>query len=229
LLIFKEVVAEVKEVKERLAILGDDSSTAEQDKQRLDLLLRLVAYINSFVWLKKQSARRKLRDFLRSRYDYRKTAEKYGVTVGSMHMSVSYAANQLKKRIGGAVDLLRSGDIAGAEREFEIVTGCYDDLFLRVVRDHFKPTKDAEVELGTCEKELSFLSAFVSRNIENLIAELDRRKVEHLLHILLKTDDRSYSTIRSQLFRCLEGELEASEALALVEGYEIDSRPSLWF
>lgn len=229
LLIFREVAAEVREVKVRLAILGDDSSTVEQDKQKLDFLLRIVAYINSFIWLKKKSARRKLRDFLRSKYNYREIAEKYGVTVGSMHMSVSYVASQLKKRIGGVLDLLRSGDIAGAEREFEICTGCYDDLFVRVVRDHFKPEKDAGVDLSTCEKELSFLSAFVSRNIENLVAALDRQKVEHLLYILLKTDDRSYSTIRSQLFRSLEGELEASEALALVEGYELSSRPSLWF
>jgi hypothetical protein len=219
MLVFKVIEEEVQEAKDRLAVLGEEVDTA-QDEKRLDLLLRIVAYINSFVWLSHGSSRTKLKYFLQNRYDYRQTAEKFGVSVKSLHVSVSYAANRLKKRIGGALEQLQSGDLSAADREFALGTGALNsNLFISAIHDRFAPVKNAGVDLSTCEKELGFLSRFTQHHFGRVLDSLDRQKLEHLLFILSQ-NDRSYMSERSILYRCLEGEMEPSEAIdQLIDGY----------
>lgn len=219
MLIFKEIEEEVNEVKDRLAILGEEVDSS-LDEQKLELLMRMVAYVNSYVWLSHGKTREKLGYFLRNKYDYRETAKKFEVSVKSLHVSVSYAANRLKKRIGGALALLRSGDIAEADREFALGTGALDtNLFISPIHDRFAPVKNAGVDLADCENELGFLARFTQYHFGIVLDSLDRQKLEHLLYILSQ-NDRSYMSERSILYRRLEGELKPSEAIdQLIDGY----------
>lgn len=225
MLIVKELTEEIKETSERLAALELD--LGDLDKVRIDLLLRILDYSRSLVWLSRSGLRKKWVDFLSSGYSYRDTAEKHGVTIKSVHDSMGYADRLLKKRIGNAFVLLQSGDISGAEREFAIGTGsCPSAIFVREVEDRFKPVLDAGVDLSTCEKELRFLSRFTRRHFTMVMDSLDRQKLEHLLYILLG-NDRCYMTERGYLFRCLEGQLEPVEALAHLHDDYIYAAPKL--
>lgn len=225
MLLSKELVEEVKETSERLAALGLNSE--DLDKERIDLLIRMVDYMKSLVWLSRSSSRKKWVDFLSSGYSYRNTAEIHGVTIKSLYDSIGYADKLLKKRIGNAFVLLQSGDISGAEREFAIGTGsCPSAIFVREVEDRFKPVFNAGVDLSNCEKELRFLSRFTRRHFTMVMDSLDRQKLEHLLYILLE-NDRCYMTERGYFFRCLEGELEPAEALVHLHDNYVYAAPKL--
>lgn len=227
MLIFKELAEEVSEVQNRLAV-WDEGEDHAQDEKKLDLLLRLVAFTNSYVWLSHGKSREKLAYFLKNGYDYRDTAVKFGVSVKSIHASVSYAANRLKKRIGLALELLRSGDLVAAEREFALGTGAYNtNLFISAIHDRFVPVKHSGVDLSTCHKELGLLFRFTHHHFGRVLDALDQQKLEHLLFVL-SHNDRSYMTERSILFRCLEGEFSPDEALALLRDFNIYSAPTLF-
>lgn len=227
MLIFKELAEEVSEVQNRLAV-WDEGVDRAQDEKKLDLLLRLIAFTNSYVWLSHGKSREKLAYFLKNGYDYRETAEKFGVSIKSVHASVSYAANRLKERIGVALELLRSGDLVAAEREFALGTGAYNtNLFISAIHDRFVPVKHSGVDLSTCDKELGLLYRFTHHHFGRVLDALDQQKLEHLLFVLSQ-NDRSYVTERSILFRCLEGEYSPDEALALLRDFNIYSAPTLF-
>jgi len=215
MLLVKELEVEVRELYERKAALGSDFS--KLDENRLDFLLRLVDYTKSFLWLSSKGLREKLKDFLRSGYSYRDTAQKHEVSVKSMHDSMGYADKCLKKRIGTAFELFRLDDLAGAEREFAIGTGSADsEMFVRDVEAKFKPLKATSgVELGSCRNEIRFLSLYSKRHLDLVLGHLDRQKIEHLLFILNNTE-MSYITPRGVLFRYLEGQLDLDQAVALL-------------
>ncbi|MFI8711979.1 hypothetical protein [Brevibacillus brevis] len=218
MLVFREIEDLVSEVKGRLATLGVETDSI-LDEQRLRLLMKLVAYVNGFEWLSHEKTRAKVKVFLQGRYRYREVAEQLGVSVSSLHKCISYAGERLRRSIGGTLDLIKSGDLVGAEREFALGTGVLDstNIFFRGIQERFEPVKDAAIDLAHCERELSFLSYFSSRNINRLIGTLDERRVCHLLHILLKGDS-TYLHERNMLFRCiLDGELDASEAIKLLK------------
>lgn len=80
----------------------------------------------------------------------------------------------------------------------------------------------------TCQREISFLSYFSSRNIEKVFEKVDARKLSHLLYVLCRTDDPSYSSERAILCRCiLDGEFDAAEAVRRINGEFIYSNPSV--
>lgn len=218
MLVFREVEDLVLEVRGRLTALGDEANSS-LDEAQLQLLQKIVSYVNSMQWLSHEKMREKVRAFLRSRYTYREVAAQFGMSVSQLHKCISYAGNRLRQRIGGTLELLKAGNIVAAEREFAHATGTVDPsaLFVRGTIERFAPPKkDDGVDLSTCERELSFLSYFSSRNIDKLLDTLDERKVRHLLYILLSTDS-TYLSKRVTLIRCIvAGELKVSEAIRLL-------------
>jgi hypothetical protein len=218
MLVFKEIEEAVRSVKGNLTTLGGEKDLILEE-QRLQLLVRIVVYVNSFDWLSHDKTREKLNSFIQSRYNYRETAEKFGVSVKSLHVSVSYASSRLKKRLGSVLALLEVNEVIAAEREFLIGIGRSNpsDVFVGGIANLFSnPVKNTGVELSTCQRELSFLSYFTIRNIDRVISTLDRAKVCHLLYILLR-NDTTYVSERGILISCLEGELKASEAISLLK------------
>lgn len=147
MLVFREIEDLVLEAKSKIATLGVESDLAIEER-RLQLLMRLVSYVNGYEWLAHEKIRAKIKYFLRSRYNYRLVAEKFGLSISRVHKSMSYASDRLRRRIGGVLALIRSGHLDDAERELAMVTGTVDpaSLFVRGVLERFKPEKDAGCE-----------------------------------------------------------------------------------
>ncbi|MFT9485762.1 MAG: hypothetical protein ACH0QD_00055 [Tepidibacillus sp.] len=226
MLVFREIEELAAEVKSKIATLGDESDLPFEAR-RLQLLMRLVSYVNGYGWLRQEKIREKVRFFLRSRYNYRAVAEKFGLPLSRVHKTVSYASERLRRRIGGVLSLIRSGNLDDAERELAMVTGAVDpsSLFVRGILERFKPVKDTGVDLAACQREISFLSYFSTRNIERVVGKVDARKVNHVLYVLL-TGDATYPE-RGILARCiLDGEFDASEAIKRINDEFIYSVPS---
>lgn len=223
MILVKELEMTIRELYERKSAMGSDFS--EYDQKRLDFLERLIDYTRSYLWLSHEGLRKKMKDFLRSGYSYADTARTHGVSIRSMHNSMEYADKCLKKRIGSAFELVRLGDLVGAEREFAVGTGSASSkMFVRDVEDRYKPIKNAGVSLADCKNELQFLH-YYSKSYFNLVqGHLDRQKIEHLLYILNETD-MSYITSRGILFRYLEGEIELDKVVALLEDEVAQSAP----
>lgn len=227
MLILKEIPAEIREVTERL-ILWDQEVGRTLDRARLDLLLRMSSYVYSCTWLTRRPLVEKVSYFINNDFDYRKTAMEFGVSIKSLHVSISYASSQLKKRLLPALELLRAGNIGAAEEEFAKATGVPGaNLFINEIHDRCEPVKDTSVNLSTCGKELEFLSHYTSYGVSNGLYSLNKKKLEHLLYILTSNDIRS-STERAVLFNCLEGFCDAPKAMGILKELE-DSRGPKFF
>lgn len=216
LLVFKEIEESVRSVQQRLAMLGDDADTTV-DEYRLQLLMQIVKYVNGLSYLSHSASRAKLKLFLRNRYEYRETAEKLGVSVRSLHVTISYAAARLKKRLGCTLDLLLDGDLEAAEREFLIGTGgSPPDLFIRGIAERYDLVKSADVDVSTCARELRFLKFYSESSFAALDNAVDERCVSHLLFILLCNDSR-YVRERGILTRIMTDELDVTEGVRLLK------------
>lgn len=226
MLVFREIEEMVQEVKGKLATLGDESDLSIEER-RLQLLLRLISYVNRYEWLSHKKTREKIACFLKNRYNYRAVADRFGLPLSRVHKTVSYASERLRRRIGGVLALIRSGQLDDAERELALVTGAVDSssLFVRGILERFKPVKDTRVDLADCHREISFLSYFTNRNIDRVLSKIDSKKLNHVLYVLLKSD-ATYPE-RSILARCiLDGEFDASEAIKRINDEFIYSASS---
>lgn len=214
---FRELEELVTEVRTATTALGLDEDLALEEK-RLQLLMQLVSYVNSYEWLSHEKIREKVKCFLKSRYDYRLVAEQFGLPISNVHKCISYASDRLRKRIGGVLTLICSNHLVDAERELAMVTGGVDPsaLFVRGILERIDCKKDAGIDLATCKREISFLSYFTNRNIDTLVESIDTKKLGHLLYVLVNSD--STYPERGILARCIfDGELNASEAIEQIK------------
>lgn len=228
MLVFREIEDLVVGVKSRFATFGVESDLAVEEK-RLHLLMKLVSYVNGYEWLSHEKIREKVAYFLKSRYNYRAVAEKFGLPRSRVHKCISYASDRLRRRVGGILALIRSNQLDDAERELAMVTGAVDpsSFFVRGILDHFVVERGVGVDLATCQREINFLSHFSSRNIGRIVGQVDARKLGHLLYVLCRTEDTLYAPERATLSRCiLDGEFNASEAIRRVNDEFIYSNPS---
>ncbi|WP_312753493.1 hypothetical protein [Rummeliibacillus suwonensis] len=225
MLIFKKIEDAVRMVKQDVAILGVQTNT-DHTAEKLKLLQSIIAYVNSYEWLSHETSRKKLKAFLQSRYNYEMVAAEFNVSVKSLYVTVSYASDRLEKRIGTkTIDLILADDLETAEREFLLGTGKYTptNLFISgMVEALNPPVKDSGVDFSTCERELKFLSSITKKRFNQIVKQLNITKIRHLLYILLQNDS-TYLAERSILARCMDGEVDAKEAIRLIQAESIYS------
>ncbi|MEC1718737.1 hypothetical protein [Schinkia azotoformans] len=214
MIIFRRVEEAFRTTKSNLDTqLPEEELAIELEKMRL--LSKIISYINSYQWLKHEQTRIKIREFLQSSYRYQEVAQKFGVTLNSLQVSVSYAAKKLEKQIGTALDLLLSGEIEAAEREFLLNTGqtVPSTWFLDGVLERLpQPNKKVSADLSVSERELRFLKLMTKKHIEEMVGTLDQDRMKHLLYILLQ-NDRSFISEREILIRFLNGELDVKQVV----------------
>ncbi|EKN71017.1 hypothetical protein P9E76_21805 [Schinkia azotoformans] len=215
MIIFRRLEETFRTVKANLDTqLPEEELEIELEKMRL--LSKIISYVNSYQWLKHEQMKNKIREFLQSKYSYQAVAKKFGVTLNSLQVSVSYAAKRLEeKQIGVALDLLLNGDVVAAERAFLLGTGqtVPSTWFLDGVLDLCPSAKKkTEVDLRVCERELRFLKLMTNKHIEEMIGTLDRDRMMHLLYILLQ-NDRSFIAERDILIRYFNDELDVKQAV----------------
>ncbi|MEF2969111.1 hypothetical protein V3851_25335 [Paenibacillus sp. M1] len=214
MLFVKELPEEIREVTGRLTIWDEETDRA-LDRARLNLLLRMSSYVYSCAWVTRRPLIEKVSFFINNSFDYQKTAEKFGVSVKSLHVSISYASSQLKKRLYPALEHLREGNMGAAEEEFAKATGVPGaNLFIKEIYDRCEP-KAHSIDLASCGNELDFLSRYTYYGLSSELYSLNKQKLEHLLYVLSSNDIRS-ATERAVLFNCLEGYYDASKAMEVL-------------
>ena len=219
MLIFNVIKNEIAECKDRLEILGDNSSTASLDKQRHDLLLSIEAYINSLVWVQKERDRPILRDFITNQLDYHAVAEKHHLSVVRIYALVHSAAEVLNQSLSGVLAHLQSGNLTRAEDEFYLVAG-HSDQWLMSVHQRYRPMAHQGFDISQCEEEIRFLQSLSQADLMGLGHE----KMEHLLYILFNHDNR-YLVERTQLYQCLNGIQGESETVKAIQEYQRSKSP----
>lgn len=207
---------------------GSDEATLALKK--LDLLMQLVSFANSYKYLSHKDIVVRTRVFLQCKYNYREAADLLGgVSLKSLRASVSYAAKRFEKKIGSkTIDLIMEGRLVEAEREFLLSSKTYrpTELFLDDVISRFPPSYGKGVDLGACKREMEFLYALSHRNIDRASASLDPVRVCHLLHVITSSAS-SFIRERDILTRFIAGDLKVSEAISLLNGEYIYSSPTV--
>jgi hypothetical protein len=219
MLIFNAIQHEIAEIRERIEILGADSPTALRDKQRLDLLLSMEAYIQSLVWVQKERDRPIFRDFIVSQHDYHAVAEKYQLPLERVYALVNSAAEVLNQRLSGVLAHLQSGNLTSAEDEFYLIAG-HPQTWLLSVHQRFRPLEHQGFDIAQCEEEIHFLQSLSQADLMGL----GQYKMEHLLYILFNHDNR-YLVERTHLYKCFSDIQGVSETLVAIKEYQRSKSP----
>ena len=219
MMIINVIRNELTEVRERIEILGADSPTALRDKQRLDLLLSLEAYIKSLVWVQKERNRPILRDVVVNQLDYQSIAEKYHYSVERVYALVNSAIEVLNQRLSGVLALLQSGDLARAQDEFYLIAG-HPATWLLSVHQQYRPMAHQGFDIAQCEEEIHFLQSLSQADLMGL----GQDKMEHLLYILFNHDNR-YLVERTHLYKCFSDIQGVSETVKAIQEYQRSKRP----
>lgn len=90
------------------------------EAKKLQFLTTLLSYANGLEWISHQKTKEKIRAYLKSNFQYKAVARRFGVSLNSLQVSISYASKKLHGKIGASLLLLQQGDLEAAEREFLI-------------------------------------------------------------------------------------------------------------
>lgn len=222
MLIFKKIEQEFLKTKEEIINpMSADSQT--ESEQKLELLLKIISYTNSFEWLSHQVTQQKIKSFLKSKYDYAFVAQEYGVSIKSLHVTISYAGKKLESRIGKSLNMLVIGDLIGAEKELDVGMKNikYSEVFLEGVLPLLPaPNNKTVVDLNDCEREFKILKLVSKQQMQNIIETFDEEKLGYILH-LLKYSSTSFQQEREAILNFIEGEIDYSELIKLLNDSNI--------
>lgn len=221
LLVFTVLQEELKEAMQR-ATLSEYDNSVFMAEDWVELLERVMCWVESCTWLPKSPHKRELRAFLQAGCSYRKAAQKCNVSEQWLYSIVDRASSILEQRFYGVLKALRQRNIKAAEHEFRKATGEFPNLFESVIRNIYQPVQHESVELNSCSDELDFLQSVMV--LEDDMVGLDRSRIEHLLYILLEQDSR-YQMASQYLSQCIEGSLGITESLNLIARHEASMRP----
>ncbi|MFC5530477.1 hypothetical protein [Cohnella yongneupensis] len=211
---FRKLDQEFQMTKEKLETLTQPEELRFEAK-KLQLLTTLIAYVNSFEWITHRQTKEKIRVFLRSNFQYKAVAQKLGISLNSLQVSVSYASKKLQEKMGTSLLLLQRGDLEAAEREFLIAIGRSEpfDLCLEGFSETMPDAEEIpDVDLTTCLGELKLLVFFTRWHVQKLVGSYDVKKLKMLLHIITSLDPM-YVQERDTLIRCLDGNISVAEAI----------------
>lgn len=223
MLIFKLLQNELDEAKQRVAY-SDWNSPVCGAEDWVELLERVMSWVESYTWLPKSPHKRELRVFLQTGCSYRKTAQKCNVSEQWLYRVVDRASTILEQRFYGVLKTLRERNIHAVEHEFRKAAREFPNLFESVIRNSYQPVHHESVDLGSCSEELAFLQWVMG--LDDDMVGLDRNRIEHLLYILFDGDPR-YQVARQYLAQCVQGDWGVDETLDLLAKYEASMRPNI--
>jgi len=212
--IFRQLDNEYQLTKMKLQS-STDPEELRFEARKLELLQTFLSYMESLAWMKHRQTKEKVKAYLKSNFQYRAVAEKLGISLNSLQVSVSYAAKKLEEKLGAALQLVKEGDLEAAERAFLVAIGRKNpsDLFLSGLADVLPEADEiSDVDLTECSEELKLLRFFTIGHVQKLVGKYDVRKIKQLLYIIL-SQDPVYIRERDILLRYVDGEISMEEAL----------------
>jgi hypothetical protein len=221
MLIFKKIEDAYSLVSKNLFDSNEDHESQELALQQMAAIKEIISYAKSYEWLSHSKARKKIKLFLSSKYNYTVAAAELEISLNNLQSFVSYASTKLENLIGAStLDLIIKGEVSQGLLQFKIGTGAIkvESLFLNGIPEML-PTakKEIGVDILTCEQELNFLATFTSRHINETLQSLNANKIAFVLYIL-QTNTSTYAYERELLYNYINGKIIDYETLsALIE------------
>ncbi|WP_080832392.1 hypothetical protein [Cohnella massiliensis] len=228
-IIFKQLHEAVYTVRKRLQsnpLVDEEAKRLEES--RYAALMEIVEYTRTQDFLTHKSVKNKIRFFFNSNYNYKLTAEHFNCPLNNIESTVSYAGKCLEKRIGrDTIRLVMQAQtqdaLDAAMLQFRIginPTGT-QSLFVGDLSKWFpEPSNMGFRDLSEFRKEMRLLFFFSIGYFKECFAQVDQKRLAHLLYILQSTDN-AHVMERQVLYRLLQGEyqdfVEAWEAWTTLE------------
>lgn len=213
-LIFKRLHEETLAVRNRLqSPLFVTEEVKRLEDKRHSALMEIVDYAREANFLSHASGKEKLRYFFKSHFNYKQTAAHFNCPQNNIESAISYAGKQFEKRIGSntvrmIVQAQTQEALDGAMLQFHVGVNPLgsQSLFLFDLRKQFPaPVKMGYQVLDEFLHELKLLRIVSLRYIEKVLADVDHKRLSHLLYILQSTDSELVKE-RQVLHRMLQGE-----------------------
>lgn len=190
---------------------GLDAETQLFYKNKLNLLNKIDAFRESYMWLKKKTAIDRMKTYHKYHFDINKCLEVYpDVSRTSFETSVWHGATKFKEAIGvRTLDLIEQDMIDVADHEFRLATG---DLKLsglipsEVINLLPEPNLSRNYFYATeCQREIKVLKQLTHLVLQQVIGRLDEEKLS-LLRYILESGDPQFTKQRNLIYKFFESD-----------------------
>jgi hypothetical protein len=243
-LIFKELENELKHVNSELKSNFDNTFYDAEEKEILEFKKEVLEELNSFMlsfnWLTHKKSKDKIAAFLRSKYNYERVREDFGIrTIQSLQVSVSRASKLLANKIGKPLDLIKQGKTEEALSCFrgictEADAGLAEEsrpvvetspLMVSSHLDNLPYKKNTSLfSIADCKRELKFMRIYSLSMFRLYFDTLDKDKLAFLRYVA-ESEDSRFDYEREQMLNLINGvtkdvdaTLTAIESVAVLKG-----------
>ncbi len=214
---YKAVAIELKN-EEKKKEYKDVVKIEELHRQR-DLIQEVLNYINSFSWLKHEETIKRIKFFLKNKYNYQEFCNQFEITYEAAKVCVSYANQKCIEKIGrNTIDLIIEGRLDEAKAEFYFRTG---QLKIRnyIIDSALTEVPEPEyitLDIEDCKKELSFLRLYSQSLLDSRVELLDKEKLAYIRYIL-EGDNPKLSEQRLLLMKMLSCQIKVEDFIKEVK------------
>lgn len=200
-----------------LAACSSGSEEEMSYQEDLSLLEEIDEYLYSFVWLKKQQTKEKMRVYLDGCFDYNLLCEQFGISYENAKNSVHWCATQFESKIGWhTLKLIEQGYIEEARAAFYVGTGQLkiEELVTEQCASELPEPQYDIFRLADCEQELKVLRLVSRVTLSEYMSSIDEKKMAYLMY-LLKGSTKKGAMYRPYLIALLTGSLHEQDLIAM--------------
>lgn len=201
-LIIRRFKKELSKIEEGLSFLNTENVN-DEDETKLRLLIKLSAmdelndYIESYVWVKSNKSANKIKDIIKTDFDYGSVALKYGISINSLQVTLSRADRRLKAKIEEPLNLIVEGKVEEGLRVFRLGDSSKnapiidETLFLKDFLIKTEEPNDSELfSLAECVDALKVLRYYTHKVTKTNISKGGESKIAFLRYILESKDSK---------------------------------------
>lgn len=211
-MIIKELMNCGKETQNRLRELEAEgvSNTAEHEllRRKLTALRELQNYFRSGDWTRKAS-REKYIELVRSKFDFKLTAERFNTTRESLDVFAARQDKRLERTIGESLRLIEQDRIEEGLDCFYAATGEFSagEFDYRVLELLPKMSQKDSFLVSDCGEEVKILRSLMKSNMQKWLNGADLGKLSYLV-FLLNTKEEAFRKQKEELI----GELRKKDS-----------------
>lgn len=218
--IIKSYLKERKLTDDALMGVIDSDESYEFLADKLTLLDEIIAYINSYAWIKHNKIKDKVKFFVESGFDYELYCREYGVSYASAKNSGKYAYKLLINKLGeNTLDLIKKGYLDEACSAFYVNSGKLkkEKFITQSLIDILpEPEFTAGLSFEDCRNELTILSNMSMWRLEYCKNKMNKDNMAYVLHLLEGTSKRA-DLFRPYLIAFLTNKITYEELLKAEE------------
>lgn len=189
----KDLHTQYQSVKHNLEQLSNadkkDAPTYQNAAKTKNALNVLNTYIVTGDWTREES-RKKFVAWIRSKYDYKFTAEQFNTSRESLDVFISRQDKRLNEIMGEALMLICQGRIDEGLCSFYAKSGTVSahEFDYRISDLLPKPAKKDSIFLDECGQEIYLLQMLMRKEMQDWLSDADSERMAHLLYILGSSD-----------------------------------------